>query len=116
MPTPSIFVGIAVSKVQLDVAVRPSGEPLSVAYDATGSTTVIAPRSQRPPTVFVGEAPGGVERFLLRELVAAALPVIVVHPRQVRACAKATASWRRRTRWMPRWWPALRKASGRPCE
>jgi hypothetical protein len=96
--------------------VRPSGEPLSVAYDATRITTVIAQLSQRPPTMLVGETPGAVERLLLRELVAAALPVIVVHPRQVLACAKATASWRRRTRWMPRWWPALRKASGRPCE
>ena len=36
--TPLVFVGIDVSNVRLDVAVRPSSAPLSVAYDATGIT------------------------------------------------------------------------------
>jgi len=43
MQTPSVFIEIDVSKLRLEMAVRLSGEPLSVAYDATGITTVIAP-------------------------------------------------------------------------
>lgn len=45
------------------------------------------------PTQIVMEATGGLERLLLRALVDAALPVIVVNPRQVRDCAKATGQW-----------------------
>jgi transposase len=42
------------------------------------------------PALIVMEATGGLERPLLRALVDAALPVIVMNPRQVRDCAKAT--------------------------
>lgn len=90
MQTPSVFVGIDVSKVRLDVAVRPSSDPLSVAYDATGITTVLTQLSEWHPTLIVVEATGGLERLLLRALVDATLPVIVVNPRQVRDFAKAT--------------------------
>ena len=93
MQTPLVFVGIDVSKVRLDVAVRPSRAPLSVAYDATGITTVLTQLSQWHPTLIVVEATGGLERLLVRALVDAALPVIVVNPRQVRDCAKATGKW-----------------------
>ncbi|MBC7839204.1 MAG: IS110 family transposase [Nitrospiraceae bacterium] len=90
MQTPLVFVGIDVSKVRLDVAVRPSGEQNSMTYDATGITTLIAQLTQGQPIRIVVEATGGLERPLLRALVAAALPVIVVNPRQVRDFAKAT--------------------------
>ena len=90
MQTPLVFVGIDVSKLRLDVAVRPSSAPLSVAYDATGITTVLTQLSQWHPTLIVVEATGGLERLLVRALVDAALPVIVVNPRQVRDFAKAT--------------------------
>ena len=90
MQTPSVVVGIDVSKVRLDVAVRPSGELNSVTYDADGLTTMVMQLSQVQPPRIVVEATGGVERPLVRALVAAALPVIVVTPRQVRDFAKAT--------------------------
>ena len=90
MQTPSVVVGIDVSKAHLDVAVRPSGEPVRVPYDATGITTVIARLSPMRPTRIVVEATGGLERPLVRALVDAALPVIVVNPRQIRDFAKAT--------------------------
>lgn len=91
--TPLVFVGIDVSNVRVDVAVRPSSDPLSVAYDATGITTVLTQLSQWPPTLIVVEATGGLARLLVRALVDAALPVIVVNPRQVRDVAKATGQW-----------------------
>ena len=90
MQTPLVVVGIDVSKVRLDVAVRPSGELHSVPYDADGLTTMVTQLSQIQPTRIVVEATGGMERPLVRALVAAALPVIVVNPRQVRDFAKAT--------------------------
>lgn len=90
MQPPSVYVGIDVSKTRLDVAVRPSGGLSHVTYDAAGITTVVTQLSQKPPIRIVVEATGGLERPLVRALVAAALPVIVVNPRQVRDFAKAT--------------------------
>ena len=87
MQTPLVFVGIDVSKVRLDVAVRPSGELSRVTSDANGITMVLAQLRQ---VRIVMEATGGLERPLRRALVDAALPVIVVNPRQVRDFAKAT--------------------------
>jgi len=90
MHTPSIVIGIDVSKVRLDVAVRPSGEQTSVTYDADGMTTLVTQLNQIQPARIVVEATGGLERPLVRALVEAALPVLVVNPRQVRDFAKAT--------------------------
>lgn len=90
MQTPSVYVGIDVSKTRLDVAVRPSGGLSHVTYDVAGITTVVTQLSQKQPIRIVVEATGGLERPLVRALVAAALPVIVVNPRQVRDFAKAT--------------------------
>lgn len=90
MHTPSIVIGIDVSKVRLDVAVRPSGALTSVTYDADGMTTLVTQLNQIQPARIVVEATGGLERPLVRALVEAALPVLVVNPRQVRDFAKAT--------------------------
>jgi len=90
MQPPLVVVGIDISKAQLDVGVRPSGERTSVPYDAPGLTTLIVQLPQVQPTRIVVEATGGLERPLLRALVDAALPVIAVNPRQVRDFAKAT--------------------------
>lgn len=93
MQTPLICVGIDISKARLDVHVRPSGTSTSVPYDAAGITALIGQLTAVPPTRIVVEATGGLERPLLRALVDAALPVIVVNPRQVRDFAKATGQW-----------------------
>jgi len=90
MQTPLVFVGIDVSKARLDVGVRPSDERTSVPYDAPGIATLLVQLTQLQPTRIVMEATGGLERPLVRALMDAALPVIVVNPRQVRDFAKAT--------------------------
>jgi transposase len=90
MTNPPSFVGIDVSKAQLDVAVSPSGERDTLVHDAAGIDTVVARLGHVQPTLIVLEATGGLERPLVRALVAAALPVIVANPRQVRDFAKAT--------------------------
>jgi transposase len=84
------FVGIDVSKAQLDMALRPSGERDMLVYDAAGIDTLVARLRHVAPTLIVLEATGGWERPLVRALVAAALPVIVANPRHVRDCANAT--------------------------
>lgn len=85
----SVFVGIDISKAQLDVAVRPEG-CWAVPHDARGIATAVTRLQALGPTLIVLEATGGVERPLVRALVAAAVPVVVINPRQVRDFAKAT--------------------------
>jgi len=88
-PTAS-FVGIDVSKQQLDVAVRPSGETWVVAHDEAGLSALVARLRDLAPTLIVLEATGGLEVTLAGALAAALLPVVVVNPRQVRDFARST--------------------------
>ena len=83
-----VFVGIDVSKAQLDVAVRPDGR-FTVPNDEAGIAQVIARLSAEPPARVVVEATGGFEMPLAGALAAAGVPVVVVNPRHVRDFAKA---------------------------
>jgi len=85
-----IFVGIDVSKAQLDVEIRPSGEKASFANDKVGIKALVKRLAKIGPTLIVLEATGGYERQVTRALVSADLPAVVVNPRQVRDFAKAT--------------------------
>jgi transposase len=85
-----IFVGIDVSKRQLDVHARPSGEEWSVANDAKGHAELVRKLTSLSPTLVVLEATGGYQAAVAAELGAALLRVAVVNPRQVRDFAKAT--------------------------
>ena len=84
------FVGIDVAKAQLDMALRPSGVRWAVPNDASGGTTLVERLEALKPTLIVLEATGGLERAATAALATAALPVVVVHPRQVRDFARAT--------------------------
>ena len=86
------FVGIDVSKSQLDVAVRPSGETWAVAHDEAGLSALVARLRPLGPTLIVLEATGGLEVALAGALAAATLPVVVVNPRQVRDFARSTGA------------------------
>jgi len=85
-----VFVGIDVSKAQLDVAVRPSGAEWSVPYTEAGIATLVEQLSPMRPAAVVLEATGDLEGALVSALVAVGLPVQVVNPRQVRDFARAT--------------------------
>lgn len=87
MKTP-VFVGIDVSKAQLDVAVRPDGR-FAVPNEEKGIAQLIERLSAEPPALVVVEATGGFEMPLAGALAAAGVPVVVVNPRQVRDFAKA---------------------------
>ena len=86
------FVGIDVSKAQLDVAVRPTGKRWILPYDQTGIEGLIPQIVDLEPALVLLEATGGLELPLVAALAAAALPVVVVNPRQVRDFAKATGT------------------------
>jgi transposase len=86
------FVGIDVSKAQLDVAVRPSGETWTVAHDEAGLSGLVARLHTLAPALIVVEATGGWEVALVGALAAALLPVAVVNPRQVRDFARSTGT------------------------
>ena len=89
LTTGSVFVGIDVSKAQVDLALRPEGR-FSVPNDEAGFAQIIERLSVVSPALVVLEATGGLEIPLTGALAAAGMPVVVVNPRQVRDCAKAT--------------------------
>lgn len=84
-----VFVGIDVSKAQLDVALRPEGR-FAAPNTEVGIAQVLTRRQAVSPTLVVLEATGGLEIPLTGALAAAGMPVVVVNPRQVRDFAKAT--------------------------
>ena len=83
------FVGIDVAKDHLDLAVRPTREQWHAPTSAAGLADVVNRLQAIGPALIVLEATGGLERPLVRALTAAALPVVVSNPRQVRDFAKA---------------------------
>lgn len=84
-----VFVGVDVSKDQLDVHVLPAGEAFAVAYNAEALDGLIARLETLAVTCIAVEATGGFETVLVAALGAAGAPVVVVNPAQVRAFARA---------------------------
>ena len=85
-----VFVGIDVSKAQLDVAVRPSGEVWSVSNDEAGFAALVTRLAPLTPKLIVLEATGGYQAPAVAALSVAGLSVAVVNPRQVRDFGRAT--------------------------
>ena len=90
MEPEATYVGIDVAKAQLDVAVRPTDDYWAVSYDEVGVRQLVARLTVLEPVMVVLEASGGLELPLVAALAAAALPVVVINPRQVRDFARAT--------------------------
>jgi transposase len=85
-----VFVGIDVAKAQLDIALRPTGERWTVTNDEPGIATLVTRLQEIAPQLIGLEATGGYQRAVVAALASAALPIVVVNPRQVRDFAKAT--------------------------
>jgi transposase len=85
-----LFVGIDVSKARLDVALRPGDENFSVANNPRGIASLVKRLKKLQVSHIVLEASGGYEVAVAGELAAAALPLAVLNPRQVRDFARAT--------------------------
>jgi transposase len=85
----TLFVGIDVSKVRLDVAVRPSDEQWSVGNDSEGVAALVDKLRALAPTLVVLEATGSYHGLAVAALGVAKVPVAVINPRQARDFAKA---------------------------
>ena len=84
-----VFVGIDVSKDWVDVAMRPTGAAWRAAQDEAGIDALVQQLQKLRPQLVVLEATGGYETPLVAALGAAAVPVAVVNPRQVRDFARS---------------------------
>lgn len=85
-----IFVGIDVAKDRLDVHVQPSGDAFAVPREEAGLADLVRRLEALRPVLVALEATGGYETVVAATLAAAALPVVVVNPRQIREFARAT--------------------------
>jgi transposase len=85
-----VFVGVDVSKEQLDVAMGSDGSALRFGNVENGIANLVAELRVRNVGLVVLEATGGFEVPLAAALAAAHLPLVIVNPRQVRAFACAT--------------------------
>jgi transposase len=83
------FIGIDVSKQQLEVAAHESDYQFRCANKASAFGELSAELIAMRPALIVLEATGGLEIPVVSALHAAGLPVVVVNPRQVRDFAKA---------------------------
>lgn len=90
MDKEATYVGIDVSKARVDVAVRPMDNRWEIRNDEAGVRELVSRLKSLEPVLVLLEASGGLELSLVAALAAAALPVVVVNPRQVRDFARAT--------------------------
>ena len=83
------FVGIDVSKKELEVYVRPTGANGTFHNDAEGWNQLVQQLVPLAPTLVVLEATGGLERKVAYALVEAGLPVVIANPRRTRNFARS---------------------------
>jgi transposase len=83
------FVGIDVSKRELDVAVGQKGACWQAANDPTGIAKTVSRLQEYQPALIVVESTGGLELPLMVALHEVGLPICRVHPGRVREFAKS---------------------------
>ena len=83
------FVGIDISKQELVVAVRPTAEFRSFSNTEEGLAALVRFLLALSASSIVLEATGGFARAAVNALALAALPVVVVNPRQIRDFARS---------------------------
>jgi len=88
--TPTLYVGIDVSKATLDVAILPLGRHFVVSNDEVGIDELLSGLEDLRPILVVLEASGGYERPVAAAIAASGIAVAVVNPRQTRDFARAT--------------------------
>lgn len=85
-----VFIGIDVSKKELEVALRPARTRSVFSNDEEGIAFLVDFVQSCSPILVVLEATGGLETGVVSALAAKKCPVVVVNPRQARDFAKAT--------------------------
>jgi transposase len=89
MSNRELFIGIDISKSELEVALRPEGKAMTFANTEDGTALLIDFLKPLCPSLVVLEATGGLEIPLVNVLAVKEIPVVVVNARQVRDFAKA---------------------------
>lgn len=89
MKTEERFVGISVSKAELEVGVLPTEQFWTAPNDEAGRQELAERLRELEPTLVVMEATGGYETPVAINLVAVGLRVAVMNPAQVRDFANA---------------------------
>jgi len=112
METAPLYIGIDVSKAQLDVAERPSGEQAVIPHTEQDIATLVEHLRIRRPACVVLEATGGLQVALASALVVAGIPVAVVNPGRCEILPEPPVSSPRPMRWMRTSWPTLPKRYG----
>ena len=92
MEPETVCVVIDVSKICVDVAVRPTGQQWTISNDEPGIRELVSRLKALDPAMVVLESTGGLELPSVSALAAAVLPVAIVNPRQVRDFARATGT------------------------
>ena len=90
--TPEVFIGIDVSKAQLDIALHGQSRGWRVDNTDEGRRTLVGELQALHPTLIVLEATSGFELRLVAELCAALLPTVVTNPRRARNFARSTGT------------------------
>ncbi len=86
------WIGIDVSKAQLDVYIHPSAERFSFQQTDKATKELGQKIKQLDPALVILEASGGFETNAVSILVDMGIPIVVVNPRQVRDFARATGT------------------------
>jgi transposase len=84
---PEMYVGIDVSKAQLDIAIGREGEIWRAANTVGGVQATVKRLAAYQPCLIVVESTGGLEKPLVRALQSADLAVALIHPGRVRKFA-----------------------------
>lgn len=85
-----IFIGIDVSKNQLNVAIRPGTDFFTVNNDDHGISNLVRRLTELEPQLVLLEASGGYEILAAAALRQSGLPAQIINPRQVREFARST--------------------------
>ena len=85
----NVYVGIDVSKRQLDVAIGKDGEYWQAGNDGVGIRRTMVRLKVIQPALIIVESTGGLETALITELFAGGLPFALVHPGRVRDFARS---------------------------
>ncbi len=85
-----IFMGIDISKTQMDVAIWDNEETWEFSNEAKGWQEMVEKSKELNPSLIVVEASGGIEQPIVAELYLEKLPVAIVNPTRVRNFARST--------------------------
>jgi len=84
---PEMYVGIDVSKAQLDIAIGQEGDIWQAANTGEGVRAIVKRLEAYQPRLIVVESTGGLEKPLIAALQEAGLPVALIHPGRARKFA-----------------------------